>query len=173
MGGKYRFAVVAGMALALAAAQGATSASASQQTSVTVVMSNFTDGSVYAGQKTSDIGSSFHKCTPGGITSCVNTDNQSSIPKNIGNVLCLASGTSKSVESSCQTLLDASSGSCQNNSAKGSCGSGMIAVYPSCNYRTNSSSSVSANWQWLLTKSGTGSITVGCNQVGYTGPNKN
>jgi hypothetical protein len=162
----------AAAALALALGLLAGPALASQQTSVTVVMSNFTDGSVYAGQKTSDIGSSFHKCTPGEITSCVNSDGQSSIPKNIGNVLCLASGTSKSIESSCQSLLSASSGNCQGNSAKDSCGSGMIAIYPDCNYRTSSTSSTSANWQWLLTKSGTGSITVGCNQVGYTGPNK-
>ena len=146
-------------------------AAADQKTSVTIVMSNFVDGAIYGGQKTADIGSSFHKCQPGEITSCVNTDGQISIPKNIGNVLCLPSGTNNSVESACQGLLNNGSGNCQSNSAASSCESGMIAIAPACNYRTNTDASRSGNWQWLLTKSGTGGVTIGCNQFGYTGPN--
>ena len=123
--------------------------------------------------RTSDIGASAHYCTTGGSGGgCTVTDQQSSIPKNIGNMLCMPQSLGGyTISAACNSLLTAGSGSCQGNSATSNCGqstSSYSYVAPKCNYRTSSNASTSANWSWTITSSG-GSMTIDCSQSGYTG----
>jgi hypothetical protein len=98
---------------------------------------------------------------------CTATNSYGSIPKNIGNMLCLPSGVSYSISSSCQSLIDSGkSNSCQKNSASGRCGGN--AIYPVCNYRTVDNTSVKPTWTWSLGISN-GVVQVNCSQSNYQG----
>lgn len=154
-------------------AAGTTGAKAADQmSSVTLVLANFADTSILAGMKTSDVGAAFEVCNVGSIASCIVTEQQTHYPKNIGNALCVESGTKVVIDAACNTLLTQSSGNCQPNSAIGSC-SPRTAYGPACNYRTQNNYTASANWQWFVTRNSDGSLTVGCNKNGYdtTSPN--
>lgn len=150
----------------------ATAALAADQT-VNATVSGIDNSGIKVQIRTSDIGATPHYCTTGGSGGgCTVTDQQSSIPKNIGNMLCLPQSLGGyTITAGCNSLLSADSGSCQGNSATSNCGqstSSYSYVAPKCNYRTSSSAGTSANWNWTITSSG-GSLTIDCSQSGYTG----
>lgn len=157
--------------LAMAAAMPAGAFADSQTVNASV--SGIDNSGIKVQIRTSDIGATAHYCTTGGSGGgCTVTDQQSSIPKNIGNMLCLPQSLGGyTISAGCNSLLTAGSGSCQGNSATSNCGqstSSYSYVAPKCNYRTSSSASTSANWYWTITSSG-GTLTIDCSQSGYTG----
>ncbi|AXS41804.1 hypothetical protein [Breoghania sp. L-A4] len=140
----------------------------SQEVSAKVTLNNFSNSNIEIGIRTSDLGAAFHSCTTGSKPSCTVTDDQSSIPKNIGNILCMPSAMNVSIDSSCQSLLDAGeSESCQSNSASGYCYGNV--VMPACNYRTEDDKSTAASWTWTLSPGSNGVIDLACSQSGYQG----
>lgn len=124
--------------------------------------------------RTSDIGAKAHICTTGSTGGCSVSDNQSSIPKNIGNMLCLpfAMG-SYQIDPTCQTLLNEVSG-CQKNSAVPYCatGSSNQQIRPYCNYRTSENAGTQASWSWQLVYDAGNKLTVQCSKTGYQGVSK-
>ncbi|MCK7613800.1 hypothetical protein [Roseibium sediminicola] len=117
--------------------------------------------------RTSDIGAGYHHCSPDISYGCTVDDDQRSIPKNIGNILCLPSSTFFTVTDSCMSLLNSgSSQDCQKNSAKGFCSNG---VAPTCNYRTSADADTKAQWNWVVNYTGTDAVSVDCNENGYQG----
>ena len=167
---RFHNAVLAACTAALLAS--ATAALAAEQT-VTASVSGIDNSGIMVQIRTSDIGAAAHYCTTGGTGGgCTVSDQQSSIPKNIGNMLCLPQSLGGyTITAACNTLLTAGSGSCQGNSASANCGqssSTYANVAPKCNYRTSSTASTSANWSWKIIGSG-GSITIDCAQSGYSG----
>jgi hypothetical protein len=149
-----------------------TAAASSQQSFVTVVIQQGTAPGLVAGFRTSDPGASFVNCTVSGTNQTCSVENSnSSIPKNLGNIVCLpAANANYKLSDRCTSLIKAGSGSCQTNSSASQCGSGTTPVYPVCNYRTTSNKSNPAYWVWNVVSDG-GNYTVDCLQAGYTGPN--
>ena len=150
----------------------ASAAPAAQNSYITVVIDKGTATGLLIGYRTSDPGASFITCTiTGSSQTCSSNNSNSSIPKNLGNILCLPTASAKfTVSPRCQSLLNAGSGSCQTNSSAGKCASGTTAIMPICNYRTSSNSSNSANWVWNVSNDA-GVYGVDCLQAGYQGPN--
>jgi hypothetical protein len=142
-----------------------------QETTISVVASGSAPG-LMIGFRTSDINASFVSCAlSGSITSC-SAVNINSSAKNIGNILCLPAGYSKyQATATCQSLLGAPAGNCQENSSIGKCPSGMTPVMPFCNYRTSSNLATMASWDWQVTlpASPGGASTVDCQNPGYGG----
>ncbi|MEJ2624391.1 MAG: hypothetical protein P8Z80_07590 [Pseudolabrys sp.] len=124
-----------------------------------------------AGMRTSDISASLVKYTVSGSDSTCSIENSnSSPPKNIGNVVCLpVSKAQYKTSNRCGSLMNAGKGNCQSNSASGKCPSGTTPVYPTCNYRTSSSSSDAAYWVWNVGAASDGQYDVDCLQAGYRG----
>ena len=147
-------------------------ASAAQNSYITVVIDKASTPGLIIDYRTSDVSASFITCTISGSSqTCSNNNSNSSIPKNLGNILCLSASSVKlTVSPRCQTLLNAGSGNCQSNSSAGKCPSGTTAVMPACNYRTTSNSSTTANWVWNVSYDA-GVYGVDCLQAGYQGPN--
>lgn len=134
----------------------------------TVDLKGFSNSGISVGIRTSDFGAAYHSCSTGNDEGCTVTDEQSSIPKNIGNVLCLPSNMNASIDSSCKQLLDAGNDeSCQKNSAVAYCYANAIA--PTCNYRTYDDASTSASWDWAVSPNSNGTVTVDCSVSGYNG----
>ena len=133
-------------------------------------LNGFSNNNIQTGLRTSDIGAAFHSCTTGNGTNCTVSDQQSSIPKNIGNIVCLPSTVTYLVTSTCQNLLNqGSSSGCQKNSAPTNCGlSSTNSVRPTCNWRTQDNKSVTASWNWTLTWDGANNrVNVDCAETGY------
>jgi len=153
-------------AVMVAAGVGAAQAD-TQQVVATVNLSGFTNNSIVTGFESSDVFDGYHSCSTGSNSNCSATNSYGAIPKNIGNMLCLPSGVSYSISSSCQSLIDSGkSNSCQKNSASGRCGGN--AIYPVCNYRTVDNTSVKPTWTWNLSISN-GVVQVNCSQSNYQG----
>jgi hypothetical protein len=108
---------------------------------------------------------------------CTATLKNSSIPKNIGNMLCvpIALGTLHT-DASCQQLLNEVKG-CQKNSAEAACDLQLsndpdynYRVYaPYCNHETSKNASTSATWAWSIRYDATGKLTLYCSQSGFQG----
>lgn len=139
-----------------------------QEVSATVKLTNFSNSNITTGIRTSDFTASFHSCTTSSQQSCTVTDDQRSIPKNIGNILCMPSAMNVSIDSSCSSLLNAGANeNCQKNSASGYCGGNV--VKPECNYRTEDDKSTPASWTWTLSAGSNGLVDVQCSASGYQG----
>ncbi len=145
----------------------------SQTVQASVTLQGIASSGIIVGLRTSDIGAAFHTCTTtssGG--GCTVSDNQSSIPKNIGNIICLPSTVGAySIDAACSMLLTQNSGSCQKNSAPSNCNQpqgSYSSVAPDCNYRTSSNAGTAASWTWTLVNS-SGQTTLKCAQTGYQG----
>lgn len=124
--------------------------------------------------RTSDIGAEVIYCVvQGNNSSCTAPNDNSSVPKNIGNVACVPKTFNQPVLSSaCSSLINAGSGNCQTNSAAGRCNSEFEWEFkPVCNYRTSSDSSTPAYWTWQLDAStiSNNAITLDCSQSGFQG----
>lgn len=124
--------------------------------------------------RTSDAGADFVGCViQPNSTSCTASNDNTFVPKNIGNVACIPKNLNyPALTAQCNNLLSAGSGNCQTNSAAGVCNARLEwEIKPICNYRTSSSSSTSANWTWQLnasTVSGN-AFTLDCSQTGFQG----
>jgi len=160
------FAVAGLAALALSTV----AASADQNTFITVVIDKGTAPGLLIGYRTSDVGAKFITCTiTGSSQTCSNNNHNASIPKNLGNILCLpVTNAVYHLSSRCQSLLTAGTGNCQTNSSNGQCPGGTTAIMPACNYRTSSNASTTANWVWNV-GSENGQYEVDCLQAGYQG----
>ena len=138
-----------------------------QQVSATVQLQGFTNSNISTGIRSTDVIAPYHSCQTGDKSGCTVTEGYSSIPKNIGNVLCLPESMNAKITSACDSLLRAGEDEgCKKNEAVSFCGGNRI--YPVCSYRTKDDKSVSANWTWVLTP-GTGVVNVDCKQTGYQG----
>ncbi len=146
-------------------------ASAAQNSYITVVLDKGTAPGLVIGYRTSDISASFVTCTiSGSSATCSANNSNSSTPKNLGNILCLPTANAKfTVSPRCQSLLNGGAGSCKSNSSSGKCPGGTTAIMPSCNYRTTSNSSTTANWVWNVSNEN-GQYDVDCLNAGYQGP---
>ncbi|MHA7774998.1 hypothetical protein [Roseibium sp. M-1] len=132
-----------------------------------LTLEGFINNSISISIRTSDFGAAYHSCSPNNTNGCNVQDPQSSIPKNIGNILCLPSAMNFTITDGCQSLLTAgSSDDCQSNSAKDFCHNG---VAPACNYRTTNNASTTAEWDWILTQTAHGLVQVDCKETGYQG----
>lgn len=163
----YAFALSAAGLLALPG--GALAASQTVNGSV----SGIDNSGIYVQIRTSDFGATPHYCETGPSGGgCTVSDQQSSIPKNIGNMLCVPQSLGTyTLTAACTTLLQAGQSSCQKNSAVTRCGQSSSTysyVAPTCNYRTDSDASVSANWSWTISNTGGGTV-IDCSQSGYQG----
>src|SRR4029077_2046028 len=161
--------VLLGGLAVLAADNGLALAGEDQLTTISAAASAPAPG-LMAGFRASDMGASFVSCALSGSTTSCSASNTNSSTKNIGNILCLPSQYSKyQATATCQSLLGAPAGNCQQNSSVGKCPSGMTPVMPFCNYRTSSNMSVIASWDWQVTlpASPGGVSTVDCQDTGY------
>jgi hypothetical protein len=145
---------------------------ADQNTFITAVIDKGTAPGLLIGYRTSDAGASFITCTiSGSSATCSTYNHNASIPKNLGNILCLPAANAKyTVSQRCQALINGGAGSCQTNSSNGKCSGGTTAIMPVCNYRTSSNSDVTANWVWNISVEN-GQYDVDCLNAGYQGPN--
>ena len=150
--------------MAAAACLVMTCAMAAQESYITVVIEKDGAPGLLIGYRTSDPGASFVSCTiTGSSQTCSKHNGNSSIPKNLGNVLCLPAAQVKfTVTPRCQTLINAGSGNCQANSSAGKCPSGTTAIMPACNYRTSSNASNTANWVWNVVNAGACTTSTAC-----------
>jgi hypothetical protein len=143
---------------------------------VTATVSGATVGDIIVTIKTSDAGAATHSCTTSGTSGCTVTDEETSIPKNMANMLCLPQSMGGyTIDSACRSLLLQGSSDCQNNYADPICdqkdypyNTTYSYVAPLCNFRTSTTPSVSANWSWVLERNQAG-VTVKCSQTGYQG----
>lgn len=118
--------------------------------------------------ETSDLGSVKHSCSPGESKTCTVTDQQSSIPKNMANMVCSPglAGKNLVITSGCQTLLDQGAGSCELNNLHNVCNTASIA--PTCLWTTSSDASTPATWTWNITTLSDG-YQLDCSNSGYQG----
>jgi hypothetical protein len=156
---------------ALACALTTPAARAAQESYITAVIEKGTATGLVVGFRTSDVNAKFVTCTiTGSNQTCSKENSNSSIPKNLGNILCLPAVSARYKTSDrCTALIKNKEGSCQTNSAASKCPSGTTAVFPACNYRTSSNSSDAAYWVWNVAND-SGNYTVDCLQSGYGGP---
>jgi hypothetical protein len=153
------------LALLVLAAGGAHAGS--QNICASLSLSGFNNSSIVAGYRVTDVGASFHSCSPGSSSSCSACAGATFQPKNVGNYLCLPSNMIYSISSSCQSLLSSGASNCKSNNVNGQVCSGMSVVLPSCNWRTNDNDN-QATWSWSLSLSGS-TVVVNCSQSNYQG----
>lgn len=124
--------------------------------------------------RTSDAGASYIYCViQPNSTTCTASNDNTFVPKNIGNVVCIPKNFNyPALTAQCSGLINSGSGNCQTNSAAGACNSRLEwEIKPVCNYRTSSTSSTSANWNWQLnaTAVANNAFTLDCSQSGFQG----
>jgi hypothetical protein len=152
-----------------AAAQQTTQASA-QQTVLGSYDGPYSD--VMVEIRTSDKGALPHTCTTDGTgTGCTVADPQTSIPKNIGNMLCIPNGIDFKLDEACASLLSSGKGACQTNSTYSSAACTQPSknyqiVMPACNWATSSNAATPAQWSWKLSNTSSGAV-VTCSYSGY------
>jgi hypothetical protein len=166
------------LAATMLATAGVPAAYAGQNNTATVAGTNLPTGITARGMaavtRTSDAGADYVNCeVQGNNSSCTASNENSFVPKNIGNVACIPKNFNSPVlTQQCQSLVQAGQGNCQTNSAAGSCNPKLEwEVKAACNYRTDNSSKVSANWTWTLNGATTtnGAFSLDCSQQGYQG----
>lgn len=145
-----------------------------QDQSVTATFSGIDNSFIIVDIRASDFAANDHTCTTGGSGGgCTVGDEQSFVPKNIGNMLCVPCAIGKiQIDSSCQALLDEVKG-CQKNSASAKCfsvsGNDYCSIAPACNYQTSSTASTPASWSWQLNYDVAQNLTLQCAESGYQG----
>jgi len=155
--------------LTLALAAGATRGVADDQTTEATVNVNSNGAGYTAMLQTSDFGAILHSCNTSGTTStCTVKDQQSSIPKNMGNMLCVPGNVTYTTTATCQSLLDQGKSSCQKNSISHQVCDTSQTIGPYCNWMTSSTASTTASWTWNVTSTASNAITVDCSNSGYT-----
>lgn len=145
-------------------------AAADQPNFTTAVIAEGTAPGLIVGMRTSNTGAAFTSCTISGGSATCTVENGNSGGKKIGNIMCLPqTGVTVEFSPRCSSMLNAGSGSCSKNSASGQCPSGTMTVAPVCNYTTNESDSVTANWVWIVYQAAASTWKVDCLQAGFSG----
>lgn len=120
--------------------------------------------------ETSDFAAAWHDCRTEGSYDCEVTDQQTSIPKNMANWLCLdgdvVTASNYVITPNCQSLLDQGKGSCMPISTTAGCAPNPV-VAPACFWRTSSNASTPASWTWKVTQRADGLYQVDCSNSGY------
>ena len=134
------------------------------QVGVAVYVNNNTAAKVKGIFQSTDFGDSSMNCTAQsgtGPSQCKESRNYSKPPKNIRNLLCIASKMKWQPTPLCSNLLQAVPGCKRNDIWTSLCGAGFgINVVPKCIYRTGSGQF--SSWNWTVWASGTDSLTVDC-----------
>lgn len=139
---------------------------ASAQVGVAVYVNNNTAAKVKGIFQSTDFGDSSMGCVAQsgtGSSQCKESRNYSKPPKNIKNLLCIASNMKWQPTQKCTNLLQAVSGCKRNDIWTSLCGAGYgINVVPKCIYRTDSGQFSSWSWTVWATENKTDSLTVDC-----------
>jgi hypothetical protein len=135
----------------------------------TLTLQNYWDQNTFIIFRSTDITDGEHICSSNTSNPCTVEKGYSSIPKNIGHVLCLSNQYKVSISNSCSTLLNTGSNDgCEKNLAKNYC-QGAQNIYPICNWRTTADASTPAKWSWTVTYNNAGSYIIDCTHSGYQG----
>lgn len=136
------------------------------QVGVAVYVNNGTAAKVKGVFQSTDFGDSAVNCVAQsgtGSSKCNESKNFSKPPKNIKNLLCIASKMKWQPTPQCHNLLQAISGCKRNDIWTSLCGAGYgINVVPKCIYRTGPGQFSSWSWTVWATGNEPDSLTVDC-----------
>jgi hypothetical protein len=154
--------------LALFAAAGQARA---QAVGVSVSVNNSTALKVKGVFQSTDAGDGGTNCTATsgtGSSSCQNSKNYNSPPKNIKNLLCISSKVSPQYSSQCVKLMGGSGNCKKNNIWTSLCGAGFgTNIVPKCIYRTGSGQF--SSWTWTVSPTANSKVVaVDCAVENYS-----
>src|SRR5215813_3892774 len=96
-------------------------ARAGQTVETNLTLAGFNNSGIMALFLSTDVTDSIHDCHAYTGSTCTAQHSYISPPKNIGNALCLPSGSSYTITENCSTLLNQGRGACHRNRLNGTC----------------------------------------------------